>query len=197
MILETIAGALTGLLGTALTTYSNYKMRQLEADNKIRLIEAESAQMRAEAEASIKVAQTTSTLKIEEQEAHAFTASMNAQSKALPSEWLASLMGQKGWARLLTYPIAVLLLLLMGLGDVINHLMRPALTLYTLAIASWVTYQCWGLLPPADQLVHAWQGWKDACDMIMLLAVTMVTWWFGDRRVAKHLMHMKESGYGK
>lgn len=197
MILETIAGALTGLLGTAITTYSNYKMHQLEAANKIRLMEAESAQMRAEAEASIKVAQASSTIKIEELEANAFTASTSAQSKALPSEWLAHLMGQKGWARLLTYPIAVLLLLLMGLGDVVNHLMRPALTLYTLGIASWVTYQCWGLLPPAETLVDAWQGWKDACDMVMLLAVTMVTWWFGDRRVAKHLMHMKEGKNGR
>lgn len=191
MILETVAGALTGLLGTALTTYSNYKMCQLEADNKIKLLEAESAQMRAEAEASIKVAQAACDIRVEEQEAAAYVAAMQTQKPALPSEWLATLLSQEGWARFLTYPIAVLLLLLMGLGDVINHLMRPALTLYTLGIASWVTFQCWELLPAGEPLADAWQGWKDACDMIMLLAVTMVTWWFGDRRVAKHLMHMK------
>ena len=38
MILETAISALIGLLGTSLTTYSNYKMAQLETDNKIRLL---------------------------------------------------------------------------------------------------------------------------------------------------------------
>lgn len=191
MILETAISALIGLLGTSLTTYSNYKMAQLETDNKIRLLEAESKNMVAEAEASIKVAQVAANAQVEVSEANAFANSMQATRASLPSEWLSTLMNQKGWARFLTYPIAVLLLLLMGLGDVINHLMRPALTLYSLAIASWVTYQCWDLLPTDANISAAWTNWEDACNVIMLLAVTMITWWFGDRRVAKHLMHIK------
>lgn len=191
MIIETALSALVGLLGTGLTTYSNYKMQKLEIDNKIRLMEAESKNMIAEAEASIKVAQTTADMKVEVEEANAFRASMLSQQKALPSEWLQALMNQKGWWRFLTFPIGVLLLLLMGIGDVINHLMRPTLTLYSVGIASWVTYQCWDLLPPAENLTQAWAQWEEAASVVMLLAVTMVTWWFGDRRVAKHLMHMK------
>ena len=191
MIIETALSALVGLLGTGLTTYSNYKMQKLEVDNKIRLMEVESKNMIAEAEASIKVAQTTADMKVEVAEANAFRESMASQQKALPSEWLQTLMAQKGWWRFLTYPIGVLLLLLMGLGDVINHLMRPTLTLYSVGIASWVTYQCWDLLPPSENLAQAWAQWEEAASVVMLLAVTMVTWWFGDRRVAKHLMHMK------
>lgn len=191
MILETALSALVGLLGTSLTTYSNYKMRQLEIESKIRLLEAESKNMIAEAEASIKVAQTTADMKVEVAEANAFRESMLGQQRALPSEWLQTLMTQKGWWRFLTYPIGVLLLLLMGIGDVINHLMRPTLTLYSVGIASWVTYQCWDLLPPSKDLTQAWAQWKEAASVVMLLAVTMVTWWFGDRRVAKHLMHLK------
>lgn len=191
MILETALSALVGLLGTSLTTYSNYKMKQLEVDNKIRLLEAESKNMIAEAEASIKVAQTNADMQIELSEANAFNTSLASHKQSLPSEWLTTLMNQKGWWRLLTYPIGVLLLLLMGVGDVINHLMRPALTLYSLGIASWVTYQCWDMLPPDTGIEAAWAQWEDAASVVMLLAVTMVTWWFGDRRVAKHLMHMK------
>lgn len=191
MILETALSALVGLLGTSLTTYSNYKMKQLEVDNKIRLLEAESRNMIAEAEASIKVAQTNADMQIELSEANAFNTSLASHKQSLPSEWLTTLMNQKGWWRLLTYPIGVLLLLLMGVGDVINHLMRPALTLYSLGIASWVTYQCWDMLPPDTGVEAVWAQWEDAASVVMLLAVTMVTWWFGDRRVAKHLMHMK------
>lgn len=191
MILETALSALVGLLGTSLTTYSNYKMKQLEVDNKIRLLEAESRNMIAEAEANIKVAQTTADMQIELSEANAFNTSLSSHKQSLPSEWLTTLMNQKGWWRLLTYPIGVLLLLLMGVGDVINHLMRPALTLYSLGIASWVTYQCWDMLPPDTGVEAVWTQWEDAASVVMLLAVTMVTWWFGDRRVAKHLMHMK------
>lgn len=191
MILETALSALVGLLGTSLTTYSNYKMKQLEVDNKIRLLEAESKNMIAEAEANIKVAQTTADMQVELSEANAFNTSLSSHKQSLPSEWLTTLMNQKGWWRLLTYPIGVLLLLLMGVGDVINHLMRPALTLYSLGIASWVTYQCWDMLPPDTGVEAVWTQWEDAASVVMLLAVTMVTWWFGDRRVAKHLMHMK------
>lgn len=191
MILETALSALVGLLGTSLTTYSNYKMKQLEADNKIRILEAESKNMIAEAEANIKVAQTTANMQIELSEANAFNTSLASHKQSLPSEWLTTLMNQKGWWRFLTYPIGVFLLLLMGVVDVINHLMRPALTLYSLGIASWVTYQCWDMLPPAAGIEAAWAQWENATSVVMLLAVTMVTWWFGDRRIAKHLMHMK------
>lgn len=191
MILETALSALVGLLGTGLTTYSNYKMKQLEIDSKIRLLEAESKNMIAEAEASIKVAQTNAELQIELSEANAFNTSLSSNKQSLPSEWLSTLMNQQGWWKLLTYPIGVLLLLLMGVGDVVNHLMRPALTLYSLGIASWVTYQCWDMLPPDSSFEGIWAQWEDAASVVMLLAVTMVTWWFGDRRVAKHLMHMK------
>lgn len=191
MILETALSALVGLLGTGLTTYSNYKMKQLEIDSKIRLLEAESKNMIAEAEASIKVAQTNAELQIELSEANAFNTSLSSNKQSLPSEWLSTLMNQQGWWKLLTYPIGVLLLLLMGVGDVVNHLMRPALTLYSLGIASWVTYQCWDMLPPDSSFEGIWTQWEDAASVVMLLAVTMVTWWFGDRRVAKHLMHMK------
>lgn len=191
MILETAVSALIGLLGTCLTTYSNYKMKQLETDSKIRLLEAENRNMIAEAEANIKIAQTNASMQIELNEANAFASSIASSKQSLPSEWLSALLGQKGWWRILTYPIGVLLLLLMGIVDVVNRIMRPALTIYSLGIASWVTYQCWNILPVAAGADTAWRQWEDAASTVMLLAVTMVTWWFGDRRVAKNLMHMR------
>ena len=102
MILETAISALVGLLGTGLTTYSDYKLKKLEVDNKIRLLEAETRNMIAEAEASIKVAQTTADMQVEVAETNAFRDSMAHQKNSLPSEWLSTLMSQEGWWRILT-----------------------------------------------------------------------------------------------
>lgn len=193
MVIETVVSALVGLLGTGLTTYSDYKLKQLETENKIKLLEAETKSMLAEAEANVKVAQVNAQASIELAEAQAFTTSIQSQKQMVQSDLILTLMQQKGWVRYLTYPVGLFLLTLMGLADVLGQLMRPILTIYSLAIASWVTYQCWKLLPEISSYAEAWRSWQDACDIVMMLAVTMVTWWFGDRRVAKNLMHLKGS----
>lgn len=192
MVIETIASALVGLLGTGLTTYSNYKLKKLEFDHKIALMKAESEAMVVEAKANIQIAKANAQAAVDVEEARAFTASVQASKSLLPSDWLNSLMNQKGWARFLCRPLAVLLLLLMGMIDVLNHSMRPVLTLYSLGIASWVTWKCYNLLPGAVAADLSMAQWAEAANIIMLLSVTMVTWWFGDRRVAKHLLHLEK-----
>lgn len=193
MILETIASAFVGLLGTSLTTYSNYKMEKLRYDNKIAELKLQSQLMIAEVEANIKVAQATSDMLVEKEEAVAFVESQKSNKQALPSNWIDVLLNQKGVANIFTLPIGVVLLFLLGIGDVIQHVMRSLLTVYSLAIASWVTYQSWSILDKHGYFdpLSMTDSWKSACEVVMLLAVTMVTWWFGDRRVATHLMHMK------
>lgn len=194
MILETLASALLGLLGTGLTTYSNYKMEKLKATTQLEKLRLESELMIAEAEANIKVAQATSEIALEQMEAQAFSKSQDSQKSLLPEGWFSALFDQKGWLCIFTVPLGLVILAIIGIGDAINHLMRSALTLYSLGIASWVTYKSYEIMqgfPPSATL--AYDGWREACEVVMLLAVTMVTWWFGDRRVAQHLMHMKGS----
>lgn len=191
MIFETIISSLVGLLGTGLTTYSQYKMEALKAENERKKLELETNLMIAEAEASIKVAQAQSQVKIEEAEASIYEASQAHQGSLMPSTWVETLLSQQGWARFLTVPVGVLLLTLLGIGDAIQHLMRSFLTLYSLGIASWVTYKSYEMLSAEAQRLSAPDAWKSASEVVMLLAVTMVTWWFGDRRVAKHLAHLK------
>jgi len=192
VVIETVASALVGLLGTGLTTYSNYKLKKLEFDHKIALMKAESEAMVIEAKANIQIAKANAQAAVDVEEARAFTASVQANKSLLPSDWLNSLMNQKGWARFLCKPLAVLLLLLMGVIDVLNHSMRPVLTLYSLGIASWVTWKCYNLLPETVSADISMAQWAEAANIVMLLSVTMVTWWFGDRRVAKHLMHIEK-----
>lgn len=178
MLLETAVSTLIGLLGTGLTTYSDYKLKQQDVDSRIRLMDAKTRNASKEEQPTLEEPQED-------------TASYPPYKPALPSMWLETLLHQKGWGRIVAYPAAVVLLLIMGLGDVLNHLMRPALTLYSFGIASWVTYKCWALLPPNVEIAIIWKQWEEVTSVVMLLAVTLITWWFGDRRIVKHLMHMR------
>lgn len=192
MLLETLGSALLGLLGTGLTTYSNYKMEQLRSQNAREKMKLETELMIKEADANIRVAQATASMRIEELESEAFAASVASQEPALPSDWVSTLFEFQGWGRIFTVPIGLVLLFLLGLGDVVQHLMRSFLTLYSLGIASWVTYKCYDIMMSTGvPFPKAGEAWETACETVLLLAVTMVTWWFGDRRVAKHLSHMK------
>lgn len=198
MLIESIVGTLIGLLGTGLTTYSNYKTEELRANNKLKELELQSKLLRAEAEASIQLAESAAQLNVMEQESAAFTESQRTNKPILNEGYISSLLSQKGWRCVFTIPIGLILTLLLGLGDVLQHAMRSILTIYCLGITSWVTYQCYDVLNKVNSLdvFQMSQGWQDAREVVFLLTVTMVSWWFGDRRVATHLMHMKKGGTG-
>lgn len=193
MLLEAAISTAMGLLGTCITSYVNYKDKKEDHKFQLEKMKLESQNMIEEVNANIRLAQVNSDIALEQLEAVAFQDSQKFQKQALPQGWVNILLEREGWTQIFTLPIALLLLLLMGIGDVLNHLMRPALTLYSLAIASWVTYQSWELVSQVGISVEiASNSWQDACNIVILLSVTMVTWWFGDRRVAKHLMHQKK-----
>lgn len=198
MLIESIVGTLVGLLGTGLTTYSNYKMEELRANNKLKELELQGKLLRAEAEASIQLAQSAAQLEMMEQESAAFTESQRNNKPVLNEGYISSMLTQRGWRCIFTVPIGLLLTLLLGIGDVLQHAMRSILTIYCLCITSWVTYQCYSVLNKLDSLdvFQMSQGWQDAREVVFLLTVTMVSWWFGDRRVATHLMHMRKGGTG-
>lgn len=200
MLIESIVGTLVGLLGTGLTTYSNYKMEQLRANNKLKELELQGKLLRLEAEASIQLAVNSAQLNMMEQESEAFTESQRTNKKVFSENYISALLSQKGWRCIFTIPVGLLLTLLLGLGDVLQHSMRSVLTIYCLCITSWVTYQCYMVLDKLNALdpFQASLGWQDAREVVFLLTVTMVSWWFGDRRVATHLMHMRRgAGNGR
>lgn len=194
MILETLASALIGLLGTSLTTYSNYKMEKLKADNERKKMELENKLMISEAEANIRLAETVAEGRVDEIEAQAFAQSQVAgQRKALPENWVSILLDRTGWERFFTIPVGIILLFFLGTGDAIQHLMRSFLTLYSLGIATWVTWKSYDIMVACGvPFPNAGEAWTTACETAYLLAVMMVTWWFGDRRVVKNLSHMKK-----
>jgi hypothetical protein len=205
MILEAALSVIGGFVGNMLTTYSNYKMEQLKQEGRkqdrvheLAMVEAQTKAMIAEVEANIKVTQTTVQGQVDLEEAKAFTLSQQVVAqKNLSCEWIELLLKKTGGIKYLTIPVAMVLVIVMGVVDVLKSLMQPGLTLYSLAIASWVTYKAYEALHTlgigAFSASDAAAMWNDAARMMLMLAITLVTWWFGDRRMSKHLMYLKET----
>ena len=77
----------------------------------------------------------------------------------------------------------------MGCVDFIRGLMRPAITLYLIALTSWVSYTLYDLivqLGAADfDGYEAIVLWRQVIDMVLYLTATAITWWFGSRPASR------------
>jgi hypothetical protein len=204
MIFESLIGTLAGFIGTGITTYANYKMKQMEIEDakakrehELNMVEAESQARIAEVQAQIQVAQVQTEGALALEESRAYTESQKqGNEKVFESRWVTTLLNRKDNWRFVTVPLATLICFLFGLSDAVQSIMRPALTIYSAAIATWVTWRAWEIMQgsgiDAFSTVQAVQQWEQATSVAYTLAVTLITWWFGDRRVAKNLMYQAQ-----
>jgi hypothetical protein len=201
MILESLFGSIVGIVGSGVTAFANYKTSELqersrEAERRFELakIEAETRAMIAESEASIKVAQVTYAGQMDVEEARAFTESQKEAHGCNLDNGVIVSMYDRGPVMAV---LAAILTFSLGLCDVLKGLMRPCLTIYVMAIASWVTYESYSIFQGFEvsrfDAQEAWTTWKSTVDFILLLASTLISWWFGDRRMTKFMMQ-KTSG---
>ena len=73
--------------------------------------------------------------------------------------------------------------------------MRPGLTAYLVGLTSWITFISMDVLKKHGHLLTADQAgdiFDQVTSIVIYLTVSCVTWWFGDRRVAKFLMRLKD-----
>jgi len=165
---------------------------QKNADNahEIEMVKAESEAIRMEAEANIKVTQAKVEGEIELADVKAYTMSQKVGNQSLLSSEILE--------KLLTGNIAMrffgaVLIFFFGLIDILKAFMRPGLTLYLTGATTWVTYMAWKIMQANNTTI----GGKEAYELFILvvetiiyLTVSCVTWWFGDRRMAKFLTKM-------
>ena len=208
MIIESIIGTVSGFIGTGITSFVNYRMKKLEIEDskakrehELNMVRAESEARIAEVQANIQVAQVQTEGAILLEEARAFTESQKlGNQKIFESKWVTTLMERADVWRFLTVPLGVLVCILFAFSDAIQSLMRPLLTLYSAAVATWVTWRAWEIIQnkglSAFTLDQAMGQWNTAASVTFTLAVTLITWWFGDRRVATNLMHQAQDKRG-
>ncbi len=228
MLIETILGGVTGLIGNVVGGIFKYKHAKLQKEiaaagqaHELAMVKAETEAMIEEAKANIKITQAQVEGAIDLKDADAYMQSLQEGNKALFSnKWIDNLLNIDGhlftWTskpkelkdgtkvpamerkflswKLFTVPIASVVAFLFGLVDFVKGLIRPTLTAYLCGVTTWVTWMAWevmqkeGITFTAEQAVEIFQ---DTTSIVVYLTVSCVTWWFGDRRMAKTIMELK------
>jgi hypothetical protein len=199
MIIETILGVVTGIGGSLVTGIMNYKTQKLKNTHDLATIKAESDAMVAEANANIQITQAQVEGEVEIADSKAYAISQREGNKdALKDAYVMKLFEVKSkFLRLFAVPTGVFLIFLLGIVDVFRKAMRPGLTAYLVGVTAWITYKAWIVLEATNigatvlTPVQAAAIFTNVTNTVIYLTVSCVTWWFGDRRMAKFLMKMK------
>jgi len=96
--------------------------------------------------------------------------------------------------RWLTIPCAAFIACAFGFADWFKGILRPGLTVYLVAISTWVTYKAYSILSASQSVLSTAQSvaiFNEATNVITYLTISCVTWWFGDRRLSKRYAEMK------
>jgi hypothetical protein len=194
MILESVLGVVTGLVGNITTSYFNMKAQKQKNQHELAMVEAESKAMIAETEANIRVSEVNLQQELERADAEIYKESQKqGQQKALDSALLERLFANK-W----TLPVGVFLAFLLGIVDFLKQFMRPGLTGYLVVLTSWLTWEAAQIIRAKQELLSAAMAmelFNNVVNIIIYLTVSVVTWWFGDRRVAKFLYRLNDGNY--
>lgn len=191
MILESLIGVVTGLVGNIVTSYSNLRMQKLKNEHEVAMIQAETAAMAAEAKANIQITETAVQGELERMDSNIYHETVKqATEKSLPNKLLELLM-----AKWYTMPFGVILSVLLGLVDFLKGLIRPGLTIYLVVLTSFLTFQAIRIIGLKQGLMSTGEAlglFKDVTSIVIYLTVSCVTWWFGDRRTAKFLYRLAD-----
>lgn len=192
--LDVIFGGLTGLIGNVVTGITNYKTKKLEVLHEEKMVELETNAMIKEAEMNIAVTKAEIEGEVELADSAAYIESLRSGQKSLfGKEWIDKLFSIQGkflgpLAKLVGIGVAGAF----GFIDWLRGFMRPALTAYLVGMATVITIMAWKIIQEygmqaitADQAV---QIFREVTSVIVYLAVSCVTWWFGDRTMSKYIM---------
>jgi hypothetical protein len=197
MLIETVLGALTGLAGTIMSSFINYKQKKLEFDHEILMIEAQTKAMIEEAKINLQITKAQVEGAIELEDANVYLEAQKQGNKNLfDVKWVDNLLDvNTTWLKFITVPAAVIVALLFGFVDWLKGFMRPALTVYLVALTTYITYVSYGILTKyGGESITSTQAlvvWNDVVTIIIYLTVSCTCWWFGDRRTAKFLAQLE------
>lgn len=200
MLIETILGGVTGLIGNVVTGWMNYKTMKAKNEHEVAMLKAESEAMKLEAEMNIKITEAKIQGEVELADTQAYIESQKSgQTRYFSDRWVDKLLSVDGkvskWFALLA---AILIAFMFGIVDWLRGFMRPALTLYLTGMSTVITYMAWEIMQKygmeqmsVDQALGVY---NNVITIIIYLTVSCVTWWFGDRRMEKFLTNMNSKG---
>jgi hypothetical protein len=201
MLFETIFGAATGLIGNVVSGIFNYKTAKLKIESdklnnehELKMVSAETDAMIQESKANIAINRAKIEGEVDLADANVYLQSQKEGNKnTFSNEWIDKMMNQPGKWKIITLPVATFLAFMFGLTDFFKGLIRPLLTAYLTGLTTWVTIMAWkimkmdGVVMDLDTATGIFQ---DTTSIVIYLTVSCVTWWFGDRRMAKTIMQV-------
>ncbi len=195
--LDIILGGITGLLGNFITGWMNHRTTKLNNEHEQKMVALETAAMKEESKMQIAITKAEIEGAVELADSAAYMESIKAGNKAMFSEkWIDKLFNVEGKVgRFFAIPVAVLLAMAFGFVDWLRGFMRPAITLYLTGMTTVITYMAWQLIQTNGgimEMTEAIQIYNKTTSIVIYLTVSCVTWWFGDRRMAKFLTKMNE-----
>lgn len=199
-----ISGGLFGFAGSIFKGILGFFEKKNERAHEIQVIKANQAFMLAEAKANIEITQAQVAGAVELAETAAFKESLRmGQDDMIKESWINKLFEyERGkWYSWLAALTAHSLVFLMAIIDCIRRLMRPVLTLYVMAGATWITTLVWQILVfhaqntgnpeltfhPVIDKAQAYLLFLQIIDFTFFMASTGFGWWFGDRAITKGL----------
>jgi len=192
--LDIILGGVTGLIGNAFTTWFKYKNAKMEYTHKEKMVSLETQAMIQEAQMQIQVTKARIEGEVELADAAAFTTSQKVGSERLFHEkWIDMIManGERKWTGWFYRLSGVFVASMFAFVDWFNAMMRPTLTLYMVGGSTYITYLAWKIMQAAGletmTAVQAIGIFTQVTSTMIYLAVSAVTWWFGDRTMSKFL----------
>lgn len=192
--LDIILGGITGLIGNAFTTWFKFKNAKLEYEHKEKMVNLETQAMIQEANMQIEVTKSRIEGEIELADAAAFQTSQKVGSEKLFHEkWIDMIMASSNrkWTGWFFSLMGTLIAGAFAFVDWLNTFMRPALTIYLVIASSYITFLAWKIMQASGlATMTATQAigiFNQVTSTMIYLAVSAVTWWFGDRTMSKFL----------
>ena len=148
--------------------------------------------MLAEAEANMRITEVETEAQIELADADVYKASIESAQQAALSDVVHQKLMEGGT---FSQAVATIVAFLFGMVDFIKRLIRPSLTAYLVGLTTWITWIAWDIMKLKGQELSTDQAteiFNTVTTIIIYLTVTVVTWWFGDRRMAKFLMRLND-----
>lgn len=170
-----ISGGMTGVLGSAVTSFIDYKTKKLQFLHEEAMEKATQETMRLEWEGRSKVAIVEGETQKNVAESEAFLESIKAD-QATYSSGIEYNKIKLGW----------LYAFLMVLIDFLRGIIRPASTIAFVVMTFWIYASIQGKINviPTDSTAMM-DLFNQVTTVILYLSVTTVCWWFGVRGVSK------------
>lgn len=166
-LMAVVGGGATGILGSAVQSFFNYKTRILDNEQENIRLAHDAKMVTIEADANLRIAQQEAAAQADNNAFIMQTASYDHDKRQY--------MPEKGAP---TWIIAAL-----GVVDVIRGLVRPSLTIYVAVAITIILVEANGLIENVDglgadvKIKAAMEIWR----MVAYIATTIFFWWFGQR----------------